>query len=109
MIEKIIFNFFWIFFKISKINFLIIFINMKVSFHINKNKRSNYTLEEIKNITYKLLLNKLLIPSAVREYENEACSYFVLKDYFMRKKYKIVFCICSDRPENIGIITFHRI
>ena len=35
-------------------------------------KRSNYTLEEVRNIVYKLLLNKLFMPSAVREYENEA-------------------------------------
>lgn len=77
--------------------------------HINKNKRSSYALEEIKNIVVKLLFNKLVMPSAIREYENEACSYYVLKDYYMRKKYKIVFCICSDRPENIGIITLYRI
>lgn len=76
--------------------------------HINKNKRSTYTLEEAKNIISELLLNKLLEPSAIREYKSESCSYFVLIDCFMRKKFKVVFCICSDRPENIGIITLHR-
>lgn len=77
--------------------------------HINKNGRSGFTIEMISHLICRLLGGKFLAPVAVKTYGIDSCEYFLIEENIFNKKYKLVFCICDDRPEAIGIITFFRI
>jgi hypothetical protein len=76
--------------------------------HINKNERSVFTLSDIVSISQSMLTNVKLAPIAERDFGGEVCSYFRRTGIYKMKKFKLIFCICSDRPETIGIITLHR-
>ena len=76
--------------------------------HINQNNRSWFTWGKIKEIVFDNINGLTLLPSATQFYQEEKCGYFV---HFIQNKgikYKLVFCICSDKPNTIGIITFFR-
>lgn len=77
--------------------------------HVNKDGRSNFTKDDVARIAIFLLTNLVLTPSDEKEFGEEICSYFVRTSEFEKKNYKLVFCICSDRPDTIGIITLHRL
>lgn len=80
--------------------------------HINHGKvgrrKSKFSKADVLLITIALLDNFFLEPSAIKKFETVHCAYFVLTGTYNDKKYKIVFCICSDRPKSIGIITLFR-
>lgn len=77
--------------------------------HINKNERSNFSLLEVMNIVASLLTNIRLAPIAEKDFNGEICSYFRRAGFYEMKKFKLIFCIFSDRPAALGIITLHRI
>lgn len=77
--------------------------------HINKNGRSGFTVEMISSLACKLLAGKILKPVERKIYGFEFCEYFFIEEKILNKKYRLVFCICNDRPKTIGIITFFRI
>lgn len=77
--------------------------------HVNKDKRSNYSADEVVKIVLAMINNLRLAPSGEQEFGNETCSYFVRSGSCDDKNFKLVFCICSDRPTTIGVITLHRI
>lgn len=81
--------------------------------HINSGKlgvRQNMLSEdEIISISKYFIHNEILKPSGVQEYGEENCSYYAKRGFYKKKGYKIVFCICSDRPKSIGIITLFRV
>ena len=87
-------------------NFEVFEIDLK---HINKNKRSRFKADEVAFIVKHLIEGVRLFPSEEKAFDQEFCSYFVRRGLFQNKSYKVVFCICSDRPRSIGIITLHRI
>ena len=77
--------------------------------HINKNGRSCYSVLEVKKIVATLIDGLLLSPSREKEFGDEFCSYFVKTGEVMEKKLKLVFCICSDKPDCIGVITLYNV
>lgn len=77
--------------------------------HINKNGRSNLSVLEVTEMVLGLINNRNLSPSGEKAFGDEMCSYFVRSGKRDGKKLKLVFCICSDRPTTIGVITLHRI
>lgn len=76
--------------------------------HINKEKRSHLTAYEVSFIVKSLIDGMNLYPSGVKSFNDEICSYFVRRNLYKDKSYKLVFCICSDRPYSIGVITLYR-
>lgn len=76
--------------------------------HINKSRRSSFKLKDIVYAFKTMLHQSCFEPNASKQYEDETCYYFVIIERFNGIFYKLVFCVCSDRPKNIGIITFHR-
>ena len=77
--------------------------------HINKNGRSFLTKEYTSSIVMNLLNGLFLQASDTKEFKKEICVYFLRTGFFKSKKFKLVFCICSDKPKTIGIITLFRI
>ena len=77
--------------------------------HVNKNGRSTYSSNDVAKIVIHLLSGLVLEASDEKSFGDEVCSYFVRSGEFEEKNYKLVFCICSDRPETIGVITLHRV
>lgn len=77
--------------------------------HVNKYGRSQFTAFEVALFTQRVLQGKKMQPSAVKSFDKEVCSYFVRRELWNGKAYKIVFCICSDRPDTIGVITLFRV
>lgn len=77
--------------------------------HVNKDGRSKFTNEEVALIAESLIRNSLLMASDEKEFGDEFCSYFVKRGEVDSIKYKLVFCICSDRSTTLGVITLHRI
>ncbi|MDD0852101.1 hypothetical protein HBN50_03290 [Halobacteriovorax sp. GB3] len=75
--------------------------------HVNKDGRSSYSCEDVAEIVSHLLNGLRLEASDEKAFGEEICSYFVRSGAFEEKNYKLVFCICSDRPESIGVITLH--
>jgi hypothetical protein len=53
--------------------------------------------------------NQFLYPESETKYGSDLCEYFSIINNYKTKKYKLVFCICTDRPHAIGILTLHRI
>lgn len=77
--------------------------------HINKGERSKFTARDILFATQYLIHQRYYEVSAERMFGSEVCSYFVLEDFVRSKSYKLVFCICSDRPLTIGVLTYYRL
>lgn len=77
--------------------------------HVNKGERSSYTSKDVAQIVSHLLNGLRLEASDEKSFGEDICSYFVRSGEFEDKNYKLVFCICSDRPESIGVITLHRV
>jgi hypothetical protein len=44
-----------------------------------------------------------------QRYFGGSCLYFKSEFVINKFKYKLVFCICSDRPKRIGVMTLYRI
>lgn len=77
--------------------------------HININERSSFTSDEISEVVSAFIDGKYLHPSDTKKFDDEYCSYFAKTDIFSGKSYRLVFCVCSDRPTKIGIITLYRV
>ena len=77
--------------------------------HINKQKRSNYGLDEVTKVLIETLHNTQMQPVGTKKFSDEFCEYYVAIGKVGNKKIKIVFCICTDRPKTIGVITLHRV
>lgn len=76
--------------------------------HINKNDRANFSVVELA-IMIKILINeKSFSASAQKTFGIDFYSYYVIYEKIVSKLYNLVFGICNDRPNSIGIITFHR-
>ena len=77
--------------------------------HVNKEGRSQYLIVDVVRIVETLLTGVFLLPSDSRIFGKEMCSYFVRTGKVGNKVFKIVFCICSDKPQSIGLITLFRL
>jgi hypothetical protein len=77
--------------------------------HINKYSRSNVTAIEVWEIVIFNLSGAIEEASGSKEYSNGTCDYFAKMVRYKRNWYKLVWCICSDKPMTIGIITFYRV
>lgn len=77
--------------------------------HVNKGGRSQLVKENVAMIVTSLINETALAPSDEKVFGDDICSYFVKKGNFESKIYKLVFCICCDRPTSIGVITLHRV
>lgn len=75
----------------------------------NKQRNTNFSGDEISKIFSSLINNQVLSPSDEKEYGEYFCTYYVIIGEVEGQMYKTVFCICSDRPENIGVITLFKI
>jgi hypothetical protein len=76
--------------------------------HINKSNRSALSVYQIFEIFESFISDKFFLPIEVKNYENESCSYFTEIGEFKDKRYKIVFCVCTDKKRTIGVITLYR-
>lgn len=76
--------------------------------HINKNNRSHFSKYEVEKIIRSTLMGLTLRPKDSKSSGDVVCEYFVLQVFFEWNNLKIVFCICSDRPFTIGVITLFR-
>lgn len=77
--------------------------------HINKFRRSNFNTKDIGYAAKTMLNERFFEAHTTKRYDDESCNYYVIIERFNGIYYKLVICICSDRPESIGIITFYRI
>ena len=76
--------------------------------HINKNNRSTITTAEIWEVVVLQIAGLEIRPVDSKQYANGYCDYFALE---IRKKgirSKLVWCVCSDKPSTIGVITYYR-
>ncbi len=81
--------------------------------HINLGKRQtrrgHLSGDQIALIVNDLIKFKMLFPVDQKQYGEDYCDYFSILGSVYGKKYKLIFCICSDRPSSIGIITLFRV
>ena len=77
--------------------------------HINKDGRSSFSEKDIAIVTNTFINRENFDPVEKRFFDNEHCIYFAHRKKFNGRYYKLVWCVCSDKPKTIGIITFHRI
>ncbi len=81
--------------------------------HINEGKegkrKSSFSVAVIEGIVFDLINDLNKVPESFRNFENGFCEYFLITGQHKLRNYRIVFCICSDRPHAIGIITLFRI
>ena len=81
--------------------------------HINRGKsltrESTFSLFEIVNLVKIFLEGKILKPDNQRMYGDESCDYFTFIADLNGKKYKLVFCVCTDRRDTLGVITLYRL
>ncbi len=76
--------------------------------HINKKKRSKFTEIEVTKYVLANLSFKKLEPSGEGQFNKESCDYFEIVFNDQNKLLKLVFCVCSDKPRVIGIITLYQ-
>ena len=77
--------------------------------HMNKHNRSSWSSEEIAGFAQLMIEGTCLEPVSERKCGIERCRYYVIRKMVRRRPYKMVFCICTDFPEAIGIITFYKV
>ncbi len=77
--------------------------------HINKNRRSFFSKSDVEKLIEKIFGEKTLYCSDEKKFGEEFCQYFVGVEGHNDQYYKAVICICSDKPNTIGVITLHRI
>ena len=77
--------------------------------HINKYNRSQYSVSDVTKYVLDELSFKKLVPSGERQFDNESCDYYEILFNRENKTLKLVFCICSDKPRIIGVITLYQI
>ena len=77
--------------------------------HINKNERSSFTPDDVEKIFLCLVENRYLEPVGYKYFSEHSCTYYIQSGVCETKRFKIVFCVCGDKPNTIGIITLHRI
>jgi hypothetical protein len=76
--------------------------------HINKDDRSKYTADDVSFIVKELIDDLKITSGGMKQFGDEFCNYFVKNGTVDKKNFKLVFCVCSDRPSSIGVITLHR-
>ncbi|MFP5491472.1 MAG: hypothetical protein ACLGG0_08225 [Bacteriovoracia bacterium] len=77
--------------------------------HINKLQRSKFEARFIKNVIEENLDGISLRKVDLKSFGDEYCEYFITVVKLLDKNFKLVFCVCSDRPQTIGVITFYRL
>lgn len=77
--------------------------------HINKNRRSNYTAGEVERIVRRALHNNKIEHEDYIRYFGGDCFYYTTGLEIGFLYFKLVFCVCTDRPKRIGVITLHRV
>jgi len=76
--------------------------------HINKGKRSVFTSASISNLLLKSVDGKVFSSSGHKKFGSESCTYFKIPLMYKKKIWRLVLCICSDKPNTLGVITFFR-
>ena len=81
--------------------------------HINHGKNGNRTSDleifDIVNISLALLDGVEIEYIDEKIYGDTRCHFYVREGTYRSKKYRMVFCVCSDFLEKIGVITLYRI
>jgi hypothetical protein len=77
--------------------------------HIIKNSRSNVTATEVWEIVVFNLSGATVMATDSKKYSDGSCDYFVRTIRYRTHWFKLVWCICNDRPTTLGIMTFYRI
>lgn|GEM_PF-2995150 len=77
--------------------------------HVNKFRRSNFEAYQVYLILEHLIKGVHLEANDKKEFGDVFCYYFVVTGEAKGKYYKVVFCICSDRPNAIGVITLYQL
>lgn len=81
--------------------------------HINRGKGftrdEDFSIETIVKYVTMILDKELSEAELEKEYGDESCEYFTLIKNIDGKNFKLVFCICTDRLDTLGIITLYRL
>jgi hypothetical protein len=77
--------------------------------HINRHERSHFLAHEAFLILERFVDGASMGHLGERTYVNGVCRYYQETGQVNGKCYKVVFCVCSDRPNAIGLMTLHRI
>lgn len=81
--------------------------------HINYGKSFtrvvNYSANEVAGLVHLLLDGVSSDLYTEKVYGDESCYYFSLIKNIDERRYKIVFCTCSDRQGVLGIMTLYRV
>jgi hypothetical protein len=81
--------------------------------HINRGKNfsreTKFSVEEIIFLAQLFIDGEHLELDAQKYYEDESCNYFIMIKKFQDNNYKLIFCICTDREDSLGIMTIFRI
>lgn len=85
------------------------FVRLEVDLeHINKHKRSGYSLSEILKIVTSMIDGKYYTTAGDKNFGDERCTYYVVRCSYHGRQYRLVMCVCTDEPETIGILTLHK-
>lgn len=81
--------------------------------HINREKKftreTNFSAKEIFILVTVFLDGEVLELNAQEVYGDESCDYYSVTKSYEDNIYKLVFCICTDRRDSLGIMTLHRL
>lgn len=76
--------------------------------HINKGRRSKFDENEITQVLLEHINGNFFSSSGFKRFGDESCTYFKIPLRYKNNLWRLVLCICSDKPNTIGIITFFR-
>lgn len=82
--------------------------------HVNfgrnmEKKRSSFEADFVSKVCLEFFSNKYLKDVGQQQFGDDLCLYFKLEEVFRNERYKMVICICTDKPNTIGVITMYKI
>ena len=80
-----------------------------INFGKDQTRASHFSINELAEIVKTMLDGLYLDTESVRNYGLYNCEYFSIVKENDHKRYKMIFCICSDKKFTIGVMTLFRI
>lgn len=77
--------------------------------HINKNGRSDFTSSQVERVLRRMLHGSVQDFQDFKRYFGGDYMYYSSEVETGKLNYKVAFCICTDRPKRIGVMTIYRI
>lgn len=77
-------------------------------FHINKNERSGFSVFDVAEMVKRHLDGVREVATATKTFGKESCIYFARTVVEGKRNYRFILCICSDKPNTLGVMTLYR-